>query len=1273
MKKTVQRYLMMVALFMSLLAVKAQAQNNALNFNGYNNYNQSGVQNTVTCGNTIGNFGTSDFTIEFYINTTSQDNNGEWILTKRSVCGHESYLNILISGGYVGGGLDGDGSGTNIIDVTSTVKVNDGNWHHVAFVRSGTTIQFYIDGASAGSKTGSGITNINNTDNLVIGGFGSACSTNQLFIGSLDELRIWNVARAQSDIQANMTTELVGNESGLISYYNFNQGSANGTNIGVTTLNDKTANVNNGTLNNFALTGTTSNWVSRYSAFIPAPGNFTYTTTNTFTVGAAITSLSPTPQNTNSTSTIATGFGGVRNIATDASGNIYVVDNINKKVYKIAPTSTSGTGTAIAAPSGGFGSLYGVAVDANSNIYVGDQTNNKVWKITSGGSVTSIGSGFSAPAGVAVDANGNVYVQANSAIKKIATDGTTVTTLVSSGVTSKAIAVDAAGQNVYYSTGTAEIKKLNVSTGTITGIGTVTAGSGSVKALAVDLIGNVYVADAGGGDYAKIFTTGTTSFIGSSVTNPYGIAIDNYGNIYTAAALSTNTLQKLLLSGGTATSYSISPTLPAGLSFNTTTGFVTGTPTAASVTTSYIVTATNTTGSSFTTFSIMVNKATPTITTVPTASTITYGQTLANSTLSGGVASVAGTFAFTTTTTAPSVGTASQGYTFTPTDATNYTTVTGSVSVTVTKATPTITTAPTASAITYGQTLANSTLSGGVASVVGTFTFTTTSTAPSAGTASQGYTFTPTDNTNYNTVTGTVSVSVVLPSFTYNFSGNKAFRDLGAVLTNVNTSQFNSSKVYAYTNGTWAAYSGVMTPGKGYRILVDGTATPTITTTGDAVLTGNQSLTINGGQDKFSFIANPYQAQVDFTAVTKSGLYNGYWYFNPKQFVNGYLQYNYYGSNLGASNIYSGNAASQYLQAGQGFFVCSNTSGTPSFTFTEASKYAGAAPISVFGVSAPLNRIATGLFKNGSNIDGAVTVFNNSFYNSMASEDGLKMNNAGENLTFTVAGNDLCANGWSMPSATDQLPMHLYNLTPNTAYTIKLDASQFKGNGLSAYLQDNVLNTKTLLTGTDNEVTFTTGSDATTDANRYTIVFGVSPLPVKSISLTATILSNSQVSVKWTTVGESNIANYKVERSTDGTNFTALATVAAGVISYSYQDATSLKDAVFYYRIKATDNLGVVGYSKVAKVQLSVRSKQLSVYPNPVVNNTFNLSFVGAGKYTVSLVDALGKTVYTTIVNHFTATTVESIALNTKLATGNYTVKAVDDKGNVLTTQVVIK
>jgi hypothetical protein len=163
---------------------------------------------------------------------------------------------------------------------------------------------------------------------------------------------------------------------------------------------------------------------------------------------------------------------------------------------------------------------------------------------------------------------------------------------------------------------------------------------------------------------------------------------------------------------------------------------------------------TNYTGSA--TGTLVISKATPTVTTVPLASAIAYGQTLASSTLSGGVGSVPGTFAFTVPSTAPATGTVSQGYTFTPTDSTNYNAVTGTVSVTVNKATPTIITPPVASAITYGQTLASSTLSGGVGSVPGTFAFTT----PVASAGSQGYTFTPTDFTNYNTVTSQVNLTV---------------------------------------------------------------------------------------------------------------------------------------------------------------------------------------------------------------------------------------------------------------------------------------------------------------------------------------------------------------------------------------------------------------------------------------------------------------------------------------------------------------------------------
>ena len=84
---------------------------------------------------------------------------------------------------------------------------------------------------------------------------------------------------------------------------------------------------------------------------------------------------------------------------------------------------------------------------------------------------------------------------------------------------------------------------------------------------------------------------------------------------------------------------------------------------------------------------ITLHKANSNITTWPTATGITYGQTLSDSTLSSGTSTPDGTFAFTTPTTTPNAGTADYEVTFIPNDTTNYNEATGSISVTVNKAT----------------------------------------------------------------------------------------------------------------------------------------------------------------------------------------------------------------------------------------------------------------------------------------------------------------------------------------------------------------------------------------------------------------------------------------------------------------------------------------------------------------------------------------------------------------------------------------------------------
>lgn len=102
---------------------------------------------------------------------------------------------------------------------------------------------------------------------------------------------------------------------------------------------------------------------------------------------------------------------------------------------------------------------------------------------------------------------------------------------------------------------------------------------------------------------------------------------------------------------------------------------------------SYTVTLTVTTaaGSDSETKSgyISVSKGTPTVSVWPTASAITYGQTLADSNLSTGTASVAGSFSFDDPGAMPAVGLYSAAVTFTPGDGANYVSVHGRVNVTV--------------------------------------------------------------------------------------------------------------------------------------------------------------------------------------------------------------------------------------------------------------------------------------------------------------------------------------------------------------------------------------------------------------------------------------------------------------------------------------------------------------------------------------------------------------------------------------------------------------
>jgi hypothetical protein len=242
----------------------------------------------------------------------------------------------------------GSGSNEYNTSTSSNPSVTTGSWFHVAMARdvSDNELRIYING----SQLGSTISYTNDPSGGSNGNFhigGNEFGDN--FDGMIDEVRIWNDVRTQTEIQDNMFRTLDGDESGLVAYYRFDYGTAEGSNSGITTLYDLTSSNNDGTLNNFALTGSTSNWVSSstFNTWIGSEGTG-WSTAGNWSRGSAPTSTdnvgiySYTGGNSPSTSGATT----VNHltIATDATlacgGNLTVNGNLS-----IASGGTMETGT----------------------------------------------------------------------------------------------------------------------------------------------------------------------------------------------------------------------------------------------------------------------------------------------------------------------------------------------------------------------------------------------------------------------------------------------------------------------------------------------------------------------------------------------------------------------------------------------------------------------------------------------------------------------------------------------------------------------------------------------------------------------------------------------------------------------------------------------------------------------------------------------------------------------------------------------------------------
>jgi hypothetical protein len=410
-------------------------------------------------------------------------------------------------------------------------------------------------------------------------------------------------------------------------------------------------------------------------------------------------------------------------------------------------------------------------------------------------------------------------------------------------------------------------------------------------------------------------------------------------------------------------------------------------------------------------------------------------------------------------------------------------------------------------------------------------------------------------------ITGNVTVERYIPS------GKRAFRLLSPAVTTTNfisnnwqgqthitggasggfdATETNNPSMFTYNNQAAQGVSGWtpiantdatnLTAGVGYRVLIRGdrnvnltvpsangmNAAITLSATG-TLKTGTVPLslsstpsinnTTNSVTNGFSLVGNPYQSAVDWHLVTRTGIEDTYYAWDPNMGT-GAARGNYVPYNVLTGNTFGGQVG-QFIQPGQAFFVKNTGPGAGSLTFEEADKATTSA--NVFRTnnqteSTNFATLSTALYDpnelaiGGYPIDATKAVFGSDYTNELGLGDATKLEAAGENIAWFRNNTKLAIDAAAPVTTSDELAMKTLRLGANKNYTFKIQTTNFD-NALTPYLVDTFLNTQTeIATSQAFLASFaTTSNQASYSEDRFKIVFQTSALSaddfVKNIKL----------------------------------------------------------------------------------------------------------------------------------------------------------------------------
>lgn len=222
----------------------------------------------------------------------------------------------------------------------------------------------------------------------------------------------------------------------------------------------------------------------------------------------------------------------------------------------------------------------------------------------------------------------------------------------------------------------------------------------------------------------------------------------------------------------------------------------------------------------------------------------------------------------------------------------------------------------------------------------------------------------------------------------------------------------------------------------------------------------------------------------------------------------------------------------------------------------------------------------------------------------------------------------------------DSVTIALVNRSVSQSKTVVINFPDF----LAANQAVKTLTLSNLPVGTETFVSHSSNAlqSATISPQNNTLQVTLAPMSITSLIVTGAAIALPQnlltftaskgdhkVILNFTTTNELNVASFDVERSSDGSTFTTIGTVAGEGANgqYAFIDAQPLP-SINYYRLKMIDHNSGYSYSKVVPIRYDNKAS-ITIFPNPAKEVVTVQLQMPTGAVSLKIIDGMGHLVKT--------------------------------------------